>query len=153
MREIYEILTALEPAAAAELAKRASSGMDLSPLDRATERMSAALDANDLEAWAEADDAFHRALLRLHGNRRMAAFVLSLYDQAHRARMITLRLRERPTISTSEHRIIVELLHRGVFVDILGAYEPGVLLADFSFHERDWAGIGMGERKGLEAVV
>lgn len=113
MKEIYEILTALEPEAAASLAARKPSDAELKPLCQATDEMEAALNDRDLDRWAEADDRFHKALLDLHGNRRMRAFVASLYDQAHRARMVTLRLRDLPVRSTQDHREVVELLRAG----------------------------------------
>lgn len=113
MHEIYEILTALEPEAAASLAARDLSARDLAPLVEATEDMEKALKARDLDAWAEADDQFHRCLLALHGNRRMAEFLSALSDQAHRARMVTLRLRDLPVRSTAEHREILDCLRKG----------------------------------------
>ena len=113
MREIYEILTALEPDAAASLALRKPSIEELEPLDSATSEMEAALRLEDLDRWARADDLFHRRLLELHGNRRLMDIVTGLYDQAHRARMLTLRLRELPVRSTEEHRQIVTNIHKG----------------------------------------
>lgn len=113
MAEIYEILTSLEPDAAASLARRKPSREELSPLERATAEMEASLAEGDLERWAEADDQFHRSLLKLHGNKRLMDAVTVLYDQAHRARMFTLRLREAPVRSTREHREIVNYIHRG----------------------------------------
>ncbi|MBV2360632.1 GntR family transcriptional regulator [Thalassococcus sp. CAU 1522] len=113
MREIYEILTALEPHAAAVLAARSPSAADLAPLETATCDMEAALSAEDLRAWAEADDRFHRALLDLHGNARLSAIAASLYDQAHRARMVTLKMRALPHQSTAEHREILTCLRNG----------------------------------------
>lgn len=113
MKEIYEILNALEPEAAARLAARNPSQKEIAPLDAATQDMTNALEKGDFDAWAAADDRFHQTLLNLHGNKRLAAFVGSLLDQAHRARMVTLRLREPPIISTAEHRVILEFLRRG----------------------------------------
>ncbi len=113
MKEIYEILTALEPEAAASVAARGPSNADLAPLESAAKDMEAALEADDLDAWAEADDQFHSILLQINGNGRMHAFVTSLYDQAHRARIITLRLRDRPVRSTEEHRMILDRLRNG----------------------------------------
>lgn len=113
MEEIYEILTALEPEAAANLASTKPSLNDLAPLETAVDQMEEALDQEDLDQWAEADDWFHQRLLDLHGNRRLRTFVLSLYDQAHRARMMTLRLRSLPVESTAEHRRILENLRSG----------------------------------------
>lgn len=118
MREIYEILTSLESDAAAALAKRKPSPKDLAPLSKATEDMEEAVRDEDRDAWAEADDNFHRGLLELHGNRRLRTFVQALSDQAHRARIATLRLRDMPEKSTQDHRIILEALKAG---DAVGA--------------------------------
>ena len=113
MREIYEILTALEPEAAASLAARNPSPEALAPLEDAVREMERALEKPDLDRWAEADDQFHRTLLMLHGNRRLSDYLGTLYDQAHRARMVTLRLRALPVKSTAEHREILTHLSLG----------------------------------------
>lgn len=113
MQEIYEILTALEPEAAANLAGQSPSETELAPLVNATHDMEEAVKDKDLDRWAEADDRFHRDLLELHGNRRLSDFVGSLFDQAHRARMVTIRLRDLPVKSTQEHREVLEFLRKG----------------------------------------
>ena len=71
------------------------------------------MDARDLASWAKADDAFHRLLLQLHGNHRLEAIASALFDQTHRARIITLRLRNLPAQSTVEHREILDCLRSG----------------------------------------
>ncbi len=113
MREIYEVLTALEPEAAARLARARPSDAELRSLEQATQDMEQALTRNDLDAWAAADDRFHRRLVELNGNRRLSGFVKTLFDQAHRARMMTLRLREPPAKSTEDHRAILEHIRAG----------------------------------------
>lgn len=113
MREIYEILTSLEPDAAAAMALRNPTAAELAPLEQATTDMEMALVEKNLDAWAEADDRFHLTLLEMQGNRRIKGFVESLYDQVHRARVVTLRMRNLPTKSTAEHRDILEHLRRG----------------------------------------
>ena len=113
MSEIYEILTALEPEAAAALARKKLDKKDLKVLEASCDDMEAALAAGDLEGWASADNRFHRKLLRLHGNQRMSTFVRTMCDQAHRVRMITLRLREIPKRSTVEHREILSCIQKG----------------------------------------
>ena len=90
MREIYEILTALECMAAELLARRAPSAAELKPLVDATRAMDKALKVEDLDAWAAADESFHARLLELAGNRQLQATVLNYWDRAHRARMFTL---------------------------------------------------------------
>ena len=113
MREIYEILTALEPEAAALLAARKPSSADLDDLEAANADMEEALAREDLDAWGEADRRFHRGLLELQDNRRLTAVVERLSDQAHRVRTLTLRLREKPVRSTREHRRILEHIRAG----------------------------------------
>ncbi|MDB6178203.1 GntR family transcriptional regulator [Paracoccus sp. Z330] len=113
MQEIYELLKAIEPEAAAELAQRGLEDADRRALQKALDGMRVALAAKDLDAWAKADDQYHVSLLEAAGNQRRKAFVMHLYDQAHRARIITLRLREMPEKSTEEHAQILDLLCRG----------------------------------------
>lgn len=119
MKEIYETLTALE-SMAAELAARRRPGPDeLKPLEGASRDMARALRANDLDAWAQADERFHRTLIDLCGNRLLKQTVLNFWDRAHRARMFTLRLRPKPVDSTEEHRELVERIRAG---DAAGAF-------------------------------
>ncbi|KNZ32585.1 MAG: GntR family transcriptional regulator [Methylibium sp. NZG] len=113
MREIYEILTALECMAAELLARRHPSDAELAPLAQATEAMDAALQGDDLDAWAAADERFHAGLIELAGNRQLAATVWNYWDRAHRARMFSLRLRPKPVNSTREHRELLERLRAG----------------------------------------
>ncbi len=113
MRDIYDILTCLEPEAAAAVARLKPDPITLKPLSDATDDMEKALANNDLDNWAAADDRFHRDLLRLQDNRRLTDFVTRLLDQSHRVRMITLRMRNRPTQSTEDHRTILRHIENG----------------------------------------
>jgi DNA-binding GntR family transcriptional regulator len=120
MREIYEILTALECMAAEIVARRKPSDEALQPLIVATADMDQALAKDDLDAWAAADERFHASLVDLCGNRQLAATVWNYWDRAHRARMFSLRLRPKPVDSTREHMALVERLRAG---DAVGAAE------------------------------
>lgn len=117
MREIYQILTALEPEAAANLAARRRDGAvadeTIAPLAEATADMEAALAAEALHDWASADDRFHRTLLAPNGNGRLQRVISGLFDQAHRARMVTLWMRRPPEDSTADHRAILEAIADG----------------------------------------
>jgi DNA-binding GntR family transcriptional regulator len=113
MREIYEILTALECMAAELVARRAPDEAQLAPLIQATEAMDRALAVDDLDAWARADERFHAALIEMAGNRQLAATVWNYWDRAHRARMFSLRLRPTPVNSTREHTDLVNRLLAG----------------------------------------
>lgn len=113
MREIYEILTALECMAVELIARRKPSDEELAPLVEATQAMEQALAREELEQWAQADERFHAHLLELAGNRQLQATVLNYWDRAHRARMFSLRLRPKPVNSTHEHMEMVQRLREG----------------------------------------
>jgi DNA-binding GntR family transcriptional regulator len=113
MREIYEILTALECLAAEQLARRRPSDEALQPLQQATDEMDRALALDDLDAWARADEQFHAQLVALAGNRHLQAIVMNHWDRAHRARMFSLRLRPKPVNSTREHRALLQHIRAG----------------------------------------
>ena len=118
MKEIYEILTALESMAAEMLAARKPSEAELKPLIVATQLMEKALIKNDLDAWAAADETFHERLVTLAGNKKLLDTVMSFWDRAHRARMFSLRLRTLPVDSTKEHMAMVDRIRQG---DALGS--------------------------------
>lgn len=120
MREIYVVLTALESAAAELLAKRRPNDAELKPLVEATRDMTRALKADDLDAWAAADERFHQGLVELAGNRSLQEAVSRLGDRVHRARMFTLRLRPKPVHSTQEHMAMLDCIRAG---DSAGAVE------------------------------
>src|SRR3954464_7710724 len=64
LRETYDVLVALEGAAAALLAGRGEAGTGaIEGMAAATEAMRQALAAGDRKGWAAADDCFHRTLL------------------------------------------------------------------------------------------
>ncbi len=79
----------------------------------ATDDMQLALERDDLEAWALADECYHRALLDLCGNKRIASMANTVREQGHRARMVTLRLREKPINSIRDHRALLEAIEQG----------------------------------------
>jgi len=109
-REIYDVLTALESSAAGLAAERDLSDDDIGRLRAAVADMDARLESDDLDGWAEADERFHRLLLELSGNRRIVGLVGTYIDQAHRVRMLTLRLRPKPMASNDDHRAVVDAI-------------------------------------------
>jgi len=113
MHEIYVVLAALESTAAEILARRRPSDAELRPMVEATRDMTRALKADDLEAWAAADERFHQGLVELTGNRTLMDAVARVADRAHRARMFTLRLRPKPVNSTREHMALLTRIRAG----------------------------------------
>jgi DNA-binding GntR family transcriptional regulator len=112
MAEIYQILRSLESTAAELLAQRGLSAAELELMEQAVADMSVALQADDLAAWAAADERFHRLLVDLCGNQRLRGVANTFFEQSHRARMITLRLRPKPVESNRDHAALVEAIRR-----------------------------------------
>src|SRR3712207_3105394 len=115
MREIYGVIIAVEAASAEMLAEMSEGerGPVADKLDAVNARMGSALAAGDLEDWAKADELFHQLLVERTGNGRLARVFHTIMDQSHRARMLTLRLRPKPTASAREHRAIIDAIRRG----------------------------------------
>ena len=115
MREVYDVIIALEGMAAALTARMTEPErcVVVGALEIINGAMNGALRGNDLDAWARADDAFHRALIDRSGNGRLARLANNIMDQSHRARMMTLRLRPKPTESLKEHQGIVAAISAG----------------------------------------
>ena len=108
MREIYEVLTALESTAAALAAARSDQGESVALLRASIRDMDAALERDDLAAWAAADERFHTLLVEAAGNSRLTELVQTYVGQSHRVRMLTLRLRPKPSMSNRDHEAVVD---------------------------------------------
>ena len=113
LTEVYDVLTAIETLAAESAARRRLHADALAPLAQAVALMEAALDGDDLTAWAEADDQFHMNLVRLGGNSRAVSIAEMMNDQVRRARSITLRLRPKPLRSNEDHRAVLHAIQAG----------------------------------------
>nr|WP_321250658.1 GntR family transcriptional regulator [uncultured Ruegeria sp.] len=113
MREIYDILTELESLAAQRAAEAGYSVDELAVLAGSIANMDQAIEAEDLEAWAEADELFHQELVRLGGNKRVEAIVAMMSDQVRRARATTLFIRPLPVKSNEDHRVVFQAISEG----------------------------------------
>lgn len=107
MRDIYEVLTELEAAAARRCAGNGLPATTLTALEASVSAMDEALGAGDLDGWAAADDRFHALLLQACGNPRLATAASGFLDKTRRARAATLHLRPRPIASNDDHRALV----------------------------------------------
>ena len=110
LAEIYDILTALEGSAAETAARKGADPAELASLQDAVDAMEIALAEDDLVRWSQADANFHRQLVELAGNRKLAALVEQVSDQAHRARVTTLRLRPKTVGSNRDHAALVQAI-------------------------------------------
>ena len=113
LKEIYEVLTSLESTAVWLAAKRKLADKEIQRLKSTVDEMDEALAGGDLDAWAAADVNFHMLLVELGNNSRIRQLVKTYFDQAHRGRMLTLRLRPKPVDSNKDHRAVVEMIKKG----------------------------------------
>lgn len=115
MREVYDVIIALEGMAAELIAGMSPAARRpvVVELDAINAEMKIALQHDDLDAWARADDRFHRTLIDRSGNARLARLFRSIMDQSHRARMMTLRLRAKPIKSIKEHQALAAAIKSG----------------------------------------
>lgn len=111
--EINNVLTGLELTAVEALASRKPSKDVLQPMLSALDEMDAAIVEGNLSVWADADDTFHRLLVALSGNRRLAGLLDTVRAQVSRARKITLKLRNNLRNSNVAHRALYEQLLAG----------------------------------------
>jgi DNA-binding GntR family transcriptional regulator len=75
--------------------------------------MDASNRTRDRDAWIDADERFHRLLLDRCGNARLKALADLLWDQGHRARITTVRLRPDLRPSNDDHRAVLDAVRRG----------------------------------------
>jgi len=120
MKEIYEVITALESCAVELVARRKPATSEIERLVDATRKMTSALEAKDFEAWALADEFFHRHLIEACGNRLLVEAIQQYRDRVHRALMFSVRLRPKLETSANEHMVLVEMLRNG---DVAGAVD------------------------------
>jgi DNA-binding GntR family transcriptional regulator len=113
LRDMYEVLTALELTAIERLARAKPSATVFAAIDAALDAMDSAIRKRDRDGWMAADERFHLTLLDLCGNARLKALADVLWDQSHRARATTVRLRPDLQPSNEEHRAVVEAIRRG----------------------------------------
>ena len=111
--DMYEVLTALELTAIERLARSEPTEQSLASIGEAIDDMDQALRRHDMDAWTKADERFHRTLVGMCGNARLVAMADTLWDQGHRARMTTVRLRPALERSNQEHRAVVESIRKG----------------------------------------
>lgn len=144
MAEIYQILTALESLSAQLAAEQELAASDFAIAEQAIEQMDQALAVEDRESWALADEMFHNELVRLGGNKRLAAMVNVYNDQVRRARALTLYLRPNPIQSNDDHRCVLEAIRNKDPARARGLHEQhrvqsGLMLVEllkkYGFHQ------------------
>ena len=112
LREVYEVLTSLELTAIERLARSELDDETVARIEETLDEMDVAVRKKDVDGWAKADERFHRTLVTLCGNSRLAAMVEMLWEQGHRARMTTVQLRASLEQSNREHRAVIDAIRR-----------------------------------------
>lgn len=123
LREMYDVLLALELAAIETLARQRPTVETLAPVQQTLDDMDQALARKDVDAWVDADERFHRGLVGLCGNTRLVVMVDTLWDQGHRARRTTVRLRGALNPSNEEHRALLGAISAGNWQDARVVHE------------------------------
>ena len=118
VREIHQIIKALEREAASLIASRAPTRDDLADVEGAVAAMERAVGIADREAWVAADARFHLGVVAACGNGRLADTYHGLRGITDRARHFALYLRELPARSTTDHRHMLEAVLAGDRLEI-----------------------------------
>lgn len=113
MAEVYEILAELEGLSAEKAAEAVAAGASIEALARSLEAIDTALDAENREAWLAADEQFHRQVIALSGNGRMADLFDRYADEVRRAHQVTLWMRPTPGDSHADHRAVYLAIEAG----------------------------------------
>lgn len=112
MTHVYEILMSLESLGVVRLASRprdVDDGIDLL-LEEARLDGEKALEKNDLQGWAQADDRFHTLFVDGSGNPLLSRLAANVREKAHRARLLTLDKRPLPLRSNQDHKQILDAI-------------------------------------------
>jgi DNA-binding GntR family transcriptional regulator len=107
--EAYQVREALE-AMAARLATFRLDSEELARLEQLTSTMEKHAEQDEIDAFFEANAAFHAALVDASGNRRLQELYAQLVGQMNRYRRRSLALRGSLHQSVAEHRTILAAL-------------------------------------------
>ena len=115
MRHIYQVISGLEVVAVSLLARLRPAQKDLRTLTEATSEMERAARDGNIDRWGEADERFHRELMRLAGNPKLNAVGNHLRDLAKRAHMVAVRLQTDTyrSRSTANHKVLIKAILTG----------------------------------------
>lgn len=113
LREVYEIITALETEAVGLISQRHVDEAELRPLEESVENMRAALDKKSRQLWSDSDERFHRSLLNLSGNKRLCELGHRSRDRIQRAHVVAVKIQPMPQRSMEAHASLLKPLREG----------------------------------------
>lgn len=112
MRELYQMISALENTAVELIAARRPGAEEFEAVEDAIAQMQEHQSPESVGKWGEADERFHRELLKLSGNKRLYAAGCQMRDFAQRAHFTALRMQTEVyrANSTRNHANLVKAL-------------------------------------------
>lgn len=112
LAEYYQVVAGLEMQAIGNICTRKLSRTDIMPLLYSLSSEETALRSDNADAWAEADEKFHRSLFILNGNTKLQETGLSFRDIIQRANFEAMRHieHEQKERCLRDHNEIKELL-------------------------------------------
>ena len=110
--DIYDLRAVLDEFAGRRAAQNAGA-LDVADLRSRLERMERAVGRGDLDAYHEANLAFHDRLVELAGNAKLLALYRRLVNELSLYRRATLDQQGIPSVSLQEHRGIVDCIASG----------------------------------------
>jgi DNA-binding GntR family transcriptional regulator len=112
--DVLELRLALERAAAERLARTGLPDEHHRKMRDLVSRQRALAEVADVNAFADADEAFHRCIVEASGNRLAGRFYATLGDRQRRMSISALRPRpERLSLLADEHEALLDLLCAG----------------------------------------
>jgi DNA-binding GntR family transcriptional regulator len=112
MRDIYELRSAIDALAARDVARRRPAEL-LARLGELLEGQREALEAGDVETYAELDREFHASIWQGSANRRLTSVADLLGAQLRLGHNLTIAVPGRPQAGLEEHGEIMEALLSG----------------------------------------
>lgn len=113
MLEIYELREAVDSIASRRAARSPGRDQLVRNLAELLERQRRCVRAGDIDAYAELDMRFHRAIWDGSGNHRLAAICENLVGQLRIGNNISTRAEGRPEASLDEHAAIIDAIRDG----------------------------------------
>ncbi|WP_219822180.1 GntR family transcriptional regulator [Streptomyces sp. Ru73] len=112
--DVLELRQALEQSAAERIAQDGLAADDEARLRELVARQRELAEAGDLNGFAAADEAFHRGIVEVSGNRLASRFYATLGDRQRRMSMSALRPRpQRLHVLADEHETLLTHLTAG----------------------------------------
>jgi len=112
VKELYDIRASLD-ALAAENAAVLRTPQDLDEFRNILKNMQDGLEADDAKAYFAANMIFHRAIVRISGNKNLESLIEGIYNKASLCRKTNLSLPERMSISYRQHKYIFKAIEAG----------------------------------------